>query len=987
MYAVRPSLRDSSPGARIASGRPSFTGLCVLLFLFFGCNEPHVTLPLEDPVSTYSGPWAYRYGDSPPPADARPRWAEPDFDDGGWHPAPQPYIPSGRQGNRYLWLRTRLTGPKLRDPVLFTRSVVDRYEAYLDGVRIAQVGHLSPAFRPRIGGATPMFLRLPVDYVGKTLTLRIYSEYNTIGILPPISIGGRAEILLFIIKRDFTKFFVGFALSIVGAFGIAAFLFFRKERAILYFSLFSLWSGIYIFCARNPARFFIHTSSALWWIIELISLCFMCGFISRVFTIIFGPGPFSLSRRFSDGFFIFLGGGSLLIVCALASASAILPYLQIYILIFALYLSAYLIKLAISRHTDARIVSWGIALATIPIAYDVFCSIGVFHGSLDSPPLAIFVCTIPLGMILVRRIQSMQRRLHDYSAMLQINLAATKQLETSEQAQIALVQVHELLPLSDSRLFLYADGSNELVLVAGRSADGTIVNRAHPEEAALAQAVLRRGKPLWGRHLRSQAQPQEAAKTATQEVRAVAAPLRAQDQLLGALYLAFAAGDSELDADKLELLARLCDQLALSLLTARASRLAMQSSLAQRRLAEQGALLQAAAQLASGDLATPIQVSPHSDLAPLASALDSMRRDLQLKLETLQANNREIHELNDELRRQIEQRSRRVLELALKSEDKRPHRSSHYATDSMLGEHYRVIRLIGQGTMGSVYEVARTTDGRHLAAKVLTARADKTTMVRFAREAQLLSRLNHPNLITIIDVDVTQSGVLYLVMELVRGTTLKHCRDRYRDLGFVLPVLRQIASGLAAIHESGIVHRDLKPANVLVAEQGTEKLPVVKLVDFGISTLATNAPASQLSGKDSRGGPPAQSLSTGEHQALGPPQDPASEPLTASGIAIGTPMYMAPECIDRALGARPPADIFSFGVMAYELITGQWPFARPAIVIAARGGTLSAPTLRWTCQALKPELAELLDRCLFAAAEARPSARELANVIGKHEGV
>jgi GAF domain-containing protein len=354
-------------------------------------------------------------------------------------------------------------------------------------------------------------------------------------------------------------------------------------------------------------------------------------------------------------------------------------------------------------------------------------------------------------MLLIRRLHGMQRRLHDYSAMLQINLTATKRLDTAEQAQLALVQVHELLPLSASQLLLFQPGSSTLERAASREADGTSGPSAQSDTQELIQAAVQRGKQLWGQRRLSAQTPADGTTRSATVVSAVAMPLRAQDQIIGVLYLELAPGHKELADDQQELLARLCEQLALSLLTVRATRLAFESAIAQNRLAERDALLQMAARMASGDLMSPIQVQPSSELSPLATALDSMRRDLQIKVETLESNNREIHELNDELRRQIEQRSRRVLELALKSEDKRPMRSNHYAPDSLIGDHYRVVRLIGQGAMGSVYEVKRTTDGRHLAAKVLTARADKTTMVRFAREAQLLSRMTHPNLISIID--------------------------------------------------------------------------------------------------------------------------------------------------------------------------------------------------------------------------------------------
>lgn len=247
----------------------------------------------------------------------------------------------------------------------------------------------------------------------------------------------------------------------------------------------------------------------------------------------------------------------------------------------------------------------------------------------------------------------------------------------------------------------------------------------------------------------------------------------------------------------------------------RALHLEVESSSRERRIAEQAVLLEGAARMAAGDLTTPITSDPKSPLRNLGETLDTMRRDLREKLQKLEEQSAKVRTLNEELMRQIEQRSKRLLEVMLS--DKRgpiPHAApAPLVSGSMLGEVYRVIRAIGQGAAGAVYEVERTTDRQRLAAKVLSGEADQTTVIRFAREAQLLSRLSHPNLISIVDVDVSPDGTLFIVMELIKGASLRNLRHRYGELSFVLPILRQIAVALAAVHERGIVHRDLKPAN------------------------------------------------------------------------------------------------------------------------------------------------------------------------------
>jgi hypothetical protein len=275
----------------------------------------------------------------------------------------------------------------------------------------------------------------------------------------------------------------------------------------------------------------------------------------------------------------------------------------------------------------------------------------------------------------------------------------------------------------------------------------------------------------------------------------------------------------------------------------RALQLEVESRSRERRIAEQAVLLEGAARMAAGDLSTPIVADPKSPLRNLGETLDTMRRDLREKLQKLEEQSAKVRSLNEELMRQIEQRSRRLLEVML-SDKRGPIPQPALAplpSGSLLGEIYRVIRAIGQGAAGAVYEVERTTDRQRLAAKVLSGEADQTTLIRFAREAQLLSRLSHPNLISIVDVDVSPGGTLFLVMELVKGTSLRSLRHRYGDLTFVLPILRQIAVALAAVHERGIVHRDLKPADIAAVENRPPVSPR-RLKSWGRSRVEAGFP-------------------------------------------------------------------------------------------------------------------------------------------------
>lgn len=464
----------------------------------------------------------------------------------------------------------------------------------------------------------------------------------------------------------------------------------------------------------------------------------------------------------------------------------------------------------------------------------------------------------------------------------------------------------------------------------------------------------------------------------------------------------------------------------------RTLQLQIERTLSSRRLEEQDALLQAAGNMAQGDLEKKIEVETTSSLVPLAVALDGMRQDFQAKLqlldqaqqdlraqvEMLETRNQEVGQLNDELRRQIEQRSRRLIDLLLPSADT-PRPPVELCVGDLLGERYRIVRLLGKGGMGTVYEVERITDSRRLAAKILhSAIADRTALSRFAREAQIMARLNHQNLVAIWDVDVNTTGTLYFVMELVLGLSLWQLRDRFGDIAWSCAVLGQLAEALATLHENGVVHRDLKPENILIVQGEQDALPLVKLADFGISLLmdverdgveqavppnpgvvsvglsAASGNANQLSAtleaRVSGDITPLPRANTAPKRATpqpeivsGPQRTPRGNErdLTSTGVIIGTPIYMAPELRFGSKYAQPAVDIFSMGVLAFEMFTGQPPFAQSPVVICSLGGELTIPPLLRTQSKLAPWLVALIERCLLTDPEERPSAAELAHAL------
>lgn len=349
-------------------------------------------------------------------------------------------------------------------------------------------------------------------------------------------------------------------------------------------------------------------------------------------------------------------------------------------------------------------------------------------------------------------------------------------------------------------------------------------------------------------------------------------------------------------------------------------------------------------------------------------------KNIEAQIRALEARNRDVQELNDELRRQIAQRSRRLMD-SLMPPDESPATSGRLVPDGILGDCYRVLRSIGEGAMGMVYEVERTTDGKHLAAKVLNHNPDREDLGRFVREAQILASLSHPNLISIYDVDVTDAGILFIVMEFVAGTTLREISGRVGDVPWVLGVLRQIALALEALHASSVVHRDLKPENILVVTHDVDQVPEVKLADFGISIMNDNAPQLPMPTANAYdqtlvGGP------TTKHGILerGPL-------LTQTGVLVGTPLYMGPELAYGSKNAHTSSDMFSFGVIAFELLKGERPYSFPPVL----GGLIFDDVrerLR-QCAGLSEAAARLIAQCLAVEPEKRPRAGEMVEGLGE----
>jgi protein kinase-like protein len=333
-------------------------------------------------------------------------------------------------------------------------------------------------------------------------------------------------------------------------------------------------------------------------------------------------------------------------------------------------------------------------------------------------------------------------------------------------------------------------------------------------------------------------------------------------------------------------------------------------------------------------------------------ALNSdLERRVQAQVGEIVAHAAEVDQLNAQLRAQVRARSSE-LSLALARLAQQREQGDAVLRGTLLGGRFLVGDVIGEGAMGVVYDGVDQVSGARVAIKVVQATSTRTldALRRFAHEAGAAAAITHPAVVRMLDVDISDDGLLFQIQERIDGESLGRTAQRAWRPGDAARLGAVLCEALAAAHAVGIVHRDVKPENIML----TAVAPGLKLLDFGIAKLYA-----AVHGHD-------------------------SDAVTRTGMIVGTPAYMAPEQVLGAADVSDRADVYAVGVVLFRLLAGRPPFDIESPRETMMSRLLDdAPSVR-AFEPLVPEsLAQLIDRCLARDPASRPAAAELAGQLAR----
>jgi serine/threonine-protein kinase len=342
-------------------------------------------------------------------------------------------------------------------------------------------------------------------------------------------------------------------------------------------------------------------------------------------------------------------------------------------------------------------------------------------------------------------------------------------------------------------------------------------------------------------------------------------------------------------------------------------------------------------------------------LSEQSKELEQLNTELEQRVESqvavIRARVHDVELLNRQLQERVVERSRELATALERLAQGAPQRV--VAPGDVLNGRFEIVRAIGSGGMGEVFEgIDRATRAR-VAVKVIEGKRahDLVDLQRFLVEARAAAAISHEGIVRTLDVDVTPDGTVFHVMELLDGTTMEAwiAKPGRRSIGAVAAVGRVLADALAAAHQAGVVHRDVKPGNVMLGRGDGS----IKVLDFGLSKIV-DAGASHVS-------------------------------VTHSQMVMGTPAYMAPEQFLHSKSAGSEADVYSLGVVLYEALTGVLPLQGETNAALFVAHTEYDPVdVRMRREDVPPDMAAVVMGCLEKDLRRRPRAADVASVLAFH---
>ena len=964
------------PGVTSYRRLATLCGLLVLAVMSCRSAELSSDVPVTQGIAPYVGAWQYRYGESPVLPDGSQAWSRDAAPSAAWQNTQRLHNPPGRSGRADLWLRTWLSGPAAVDPTLFLHEVDQCLEAFLDGERIARFGPMQGDAQ-RFIAKRPIYLPLGSLPTGKLLTLHLRSVYSDIGLIRPPLWGGRAELFADAIHKGLPFLIVGLIAWVLGAGVLGLFLLQRRERLYLLYAVQCLSIGAYLL-SRSQARAYLFDHPALWRLILVASFCLisasMCAFIAQLFDD--GWSRFMRGMGVANALLFFLGMlGTLtgVIHLELFLKASLLFWLPFSVAIYGAAIHGLL-----RGNADARILALGLLGTSLLAVPQVLVALHILRMEFDVRALTGIVFIGAMGTILVRRYRAFLQRLGDYSAVLGTSLSSTQHSGSQEHADSTLQALQRLLQAERAVLFLCDESTGGLRVLAARTAQGRLKDAAAATagcDPVTLDAVEKKRRPAMRQRLRRN---QETPSSLAQTQSVMAAPLLVQGRLLGVVYLEASASRREFQNEDLEILIELGNHVALTLTAQRADDLEEQSTHTKRKLDEQRSLLAAAARLAKGELQTPVPIDQGHEHAPLARAIEDMRRDLLAKLRALQESHAAEQQLNSDLRHQLGRRLLQVSQhgglsdVALDESQRSDGTAGSRDAPTLppgapLGRNYRVVTQLEVHGGYQLYQVQRSSDQKRFVAKVVSNAAHPALLARFAREAKLLTVLRDPYLDSIVDIDQAPDGTAFLICERRPSRTLRHLLSLPRTLDAALCILAQLAAGLRVLHQHGIVHRNLQPQSVHVS---LDDAPYrVQLVDLGLAAVTAG------------GHPELADLTSTAAQAAIHADDVLAE---STDEARQIRRYRAPELAAGLHAATPQSDVFGFGLLALELLASERSQAEiPASETAPPTPQDSAARLS-TIPGLDAMLVSRLAACLHREPAQRPSSEVLYSALASY---